>query len=296
MWIHLAILSAAVLGLYEVAKKHAIEKNAVLPVLTLSTALGSMLFLPAILFSGHLTGTRFYVPQLSLNFHLLILLKTFIVGSSWILGYFGLKKLPISVAMPVGTLGPVFTIIGSILLFGEQLNSVQWLGLGITLVSYFLLTRVSSEEGIVFRNNKWIALLVGAALLHSFSTLYDKWLIPQIGAFTVQVWASFYMAIFMAAVTAVVWYPRRHKFTGFSWRWSIPLITILLAIADYAYYHAVFDPAGLLAIIGPIRRCNIAVAFVVGGLLFHEVNLRRKGGVLALMLAGIVLVFAASGR
>ena len=49
MWLSLAFLSAALLGLYDVAKKKSLSGNAVLPVLLLNTLFSSLLFLPAIL-------------------------------------------------------------------------------------------------------------------------------------------------------------------------------------------------------------------------------------------------------
>ena len=49
MWLTLAFASAALLGLYDVAKKRALTANAVLPVLLLNTLFSSLLFLPVIL-------------------------------------------------------------------------------------------------------------------------------------------------------------------------------------------------------------------------------------------------------
>ena len=49
MWLSLAFTSAALLGLYDAAKKKALTGNAVLPVLLLNTFFCSLFFLPAIL-------------------------------------------------------------------------------------------------------------------------------------------------------------------------------------------------------------------------------------------------------
>ena len=59
-------ISAALLGFYDVCKKHALLENAVLPVLLLNTIFCSLIFLPLVLFSqsGILhEGTLLYVPQ-----------------------------------------------------------------------------------------------------------------------------------------------------------------------------------------------------------------------------------------
>ena len=52
MWIPLVVASAACLGLYDVAKKHAVRENAVMPVLFWATAAGSAAFVLAIWLSG----------------------------------------------------------------------------------------------------------------------------------------------------------------------------------------------------------------------------------------------------
>jgi transporter family protein len=49
MWVSLAFLSALMLGFYDVAKKHSLKNNAVLPVLWLNTLFSSIIFLPALL-------------------------------------------------------------------------------------------------------------------------------------------------------------------------------------------------------------------------------------------------------
>ena len=49
MWLTLAFTSAALLGLYDAAKKQSLTGNAVLPVLLLNTLFSTLLFLPMIL-------------------------------------------------------------------------------------------------------------------------------------------------------------------------------------------------------------------------------------------------------
>lgn len=97
MWLLLAFLSAALLGFYDVFKKQSLKDNAVLPVLFLNTLFSSMIFLPFILVSAFapdtLGGTIFHVPLADWEQHKYIIVKSFIVLSSWIFGYFGMKHL-----------------------------------------------------------------------------------------------------------------------------------------------------------------------------------------------------------
>ena len=103
MWLLLAFLSAALLGFYDVFKKQSLKNNAVIPVLTLNTLFSSLIFLPFIVLSAWrpdtLEGGLFFVPVAGWEVHRYIILKSVIVLSSWILGYFGMKNLPITLSL-----------------------------------------------------------------------------------------------------------------------------------------------------------------------------------------------------
>lgn len=103
MWLVLAFLSAALLGFYDAFKKKALSGNAVIPVLFLNTLFSSLIFLPFIVMSytgNSLDGTMFHVAEGGWEVHKYIVLKSFIVLSSWIFGYFGMKHLPLTIVGP----------------------------------------------------------------------------------------------------------------------------------------------------------------------------------------------------
>lgn len=129
MWLLLAFLSAALLGFYDAFKKQALKDNAVLPVLFLNTVFSSLIFLPFILVScfapAVLGGTMFDVPVVGWDVHQFIIIKSFIVLSSWIFGYFGMKHLPLTIVGPINATRPVMVLVGAMLVFGERLQSVS---------------------------------------------------------------------------------------------------------------------------------------------------------------------------
>ena len=104
MWLSLAFLSAALLGFYDVFKKRSLRDNAVVPVLFVNTLLCSLIFLPLIV--GSAAGwiapdAAVYVPTGDWAAHRLILVKSLIVLSSWLLGYVGMKHLPLTIVGPI---------------------------------------------------------------------------------------------------------------------------------------------------------------------------------------------------
>ena len=145
MWLSLAFVSALFLGLYDVAKKKAVAGNAVAMVLLLNTALSTLLFSPVIISSlggfGWFEGTMFDYGVQPLSAHLSVVLKACITLSSWGFGYVGIKHLPITIVGPINATRPVIVLLGALLIFGERLNAMQWVGVSLALISIFLLSR-----------------------------------------------------------------------------------------------------------------------------------------------------------
>lgn len=288
MWWALAFLSAALLGGYDSAKKVSLKDNAVFPVLFLNTLLSAIIFSPFLIRSGF--GDW--------HAQLYIFAKSALVLSSWIAGYFAMKHLPLTLVGPVNATRPVLVLLGAMLLFGERLNLLQSVGVGLAILAYFLMRRTGKAEGIDFRHNKWIACLILAVLLGSASGLYDKYLMsPEyLGLNREQVlgWYSLYQALIMGVLLLTVWFPRRQATTPFTWRWSIPLISLFLCGADYAYMQALSQPDALISVVSMIRRGSVLVSFAIGAWVLREKNLRAKSLDLALMLLSMVFLYLGS--
>ena len=301
MWLSLAFASAALLGLYDAAKKKALTGNAVLPVLLLNTFFCSLFFFPAILSAecgfGWFDGTVLESSCGTLRAHGLVVLKSAIVLTSWIFGYFGMKHLPLTIVGPINATRPVLVLLGALLIFGERLNASQWAGVLLALVSLFLLGRSSRREGVDFAHNVWIlciALAAAAALTGAASGLYDKYIMTRLDPVFVQSWYNLYQFLMMAIVVGILWWPRRGHTTPFRWSWAIPFISIFLSAADFAYLYALRDPDAMISVVSMIRRGSVVVSFLCGAALFHERNLRSKAVDLAFILVGMFFLWLGS--
>ena len=295
MWLILAFLSATLLGFYDVFKKKSLEGNAVLPVLFLNTLFSSLIFLPFIILSasasGILAGTMFYVPVVGWDVHKFIVIKSFIVLSSWIFGYFGMKHLPITIVGPINATRPVMVLVGAMLVFGERLNLYQWIGVLLAVLSFFMLSRSGKKEGIDFRHNKWIFFIVLAAVTGAVSGLYDKYLMKQLPPMVVQSWYNVYQVFIMCPILALLWWPKRKTSTPFRWDWAIPLISIFLSAADFVYFYALSYEDSMISIVSMVRRGSVVVSFLFGALLFREKNLKSKAVDLILVLIGMLFLY-----
>lgn len=299
MWILFAFLSACLLGFYDVFKKKSLTDNAVLPVLMINTVICALFFVPAIVSS--FCGWSNIIPSGSLHDHLLVLIKSCVVLSSWVCGYYAIKHLPLTIVGPINATRPVMTLVGALLVYGECLNAWQWAGVLLSLISFFLLSRSGKKEGISFVHNRWILLLILAALLGAVSGLYDKYLMAPVvegGAgmnrYFVQGWYNVYQAVMMTIVILSIWYPHRRQGVPFRWRWSIVFISVFLTAADLVYFYALSCPGAMIAVVSMVRRGSVIVSFLFGAMLFREKNLRAKAIDLLFVLLGMVCLFIGS--
>ena len=295
MWLLLAFLSAALLGFYDVFKKHSLKDNAVLPVLFLNTIFSSLIFLPFILLSAYtpelLSGTMFYVPVVGWEVHKYVIVKSFIVLSSWILGYFGMIDFPLTIVGPINATRPVMVLVGAMLIFGERLNLYQWVGVSLAILSFFMLSRSGKKEGIDFTHNKWIFFIVAAAVMGAISGLYDKYLMRHLNPMLVQAWYNVYQVFIMCPILALLWYPKRKSTTPFHWKWTIILISVFLCTADFVYFYALSYQDSMISIVSMVRRGSVVVSFLFGALLFREKNLKSKAIDLILVLIGMFFLY-----
>lgn len=295
MWLLLAFCSAVLLGFYDVFKKKSLASNAVLPVLFLNTFFSSLIFLPFIILSytapDILGGTIFGMPVVGWQVHKYILLKSFIVLSSWIFGYFGMKHLPLTIVGPINATRPVMVLIGAVLLFGERLNLYQWIGVLLSVLSFFMLSRSGKKEGIDFKHNKWILFIVLAAITGAISGLYDKFLMQQLSPMLVQAWYNVYQVFIMCPILLLLWWPKRKAITPFRWEWAIVLISVFLSAADFVYFYALSYDDSLISIVSMVRRSSVVVSFVFGAVMFREKNLKSKAIDLILVLIGMIFLY-----
>ena len=217
-WVLLSLISAFLLGFYDIFKKRTVVDNAIIPVLFYSTLISGMLFLPFIITSylhpEWYTGNfwkQFYVETLTSRQHLLIFGKTALILVSWMFSYSGMKHLPITVVGPVNQLRPAISLLLLFAIFQEHLTWTQWVGVALALVSFYLMNLSGKLEGIHFKTNKWVYMLLGSAVLVALSGVYDKFLLSgeSISPSTIQAWYTIYDFLMMAVLFFVVWRPKR---------------------------------------------------------------------------------------
>lgn len=298
MWVLLACVSALCLGFYDIFKKLSVKGNDVLMVLMLNTVFGSLYMMPFL--AGWISDGNYGFGN-TLSGHLQILLKSVIVLSSWLLGYYAIKHLPLTVQGPINASRPVIVLVGALLIFGERLNWIQWIGIALGFASLFFISRIGAKEGFSLKHSKWIWMSIGATVLGALSALYDKYLLKSFQPLEVQAWYSFYQCLIMVAAISVMRAAHKKKRDGingqgdrFKWRWTIPCIALFLTVADVAYFYSLSIDGSMVAVVSMIRRGSVIVSFIYGVVSLHEKNIKQKLIDLGVLLLSLVLLVIGS--
>ena len=288
MWTTWILTSAVFLALYDVAKKASVKGNAVLPVLLVSSACGLVAYLAGLGASGHLAETVAATTPRTLA---LAGVKTLIVSTSWVLTYCALRTLPITIATPIRASAPAVVLLVAVFLYGERPSPCQGVGMALVFAGYWAFSWAGRHEGIDFLRNKAVWCAVGGMCFSAASSLWDKYIFQLQGIPVEQM--QFWFQIGLVAVYAVLFAANgvaRIDRTPFAWRWSIPAVGVLLAFADWLYFHGLAIPGVPISVGSLMRRFSVVITFLLGAKFFHETNLRRKGLALAAIVAGIALM------
>ena len=287
MWIPLILASALLLAFYDVARKHSVNRNAVMPVLFLSTLSGALFFTLLLATAGQLSDAL----TLSPHDHMLVFLKSLLTAAMWTCVFYAMRALPLSIVAPIRNSAPLWTLLGGIVLYHEVPNAAQAVGMAAVVFGYLLFSLAGKAEGIHFGRHYGILLVAIGTLLGAGAAIYDKYLlqIHKIPANAVQFWFALWLVVLLGTVFAIQRGAGLDR-TSFQWRWTVPAVGILLILSDWCYFHALAHPGVAISVLSLIRRSSVVVAFTMGAVIFGEGNLRRKSVALAAILAGVVIL------
>ena len=283
-WLAFIISSAVTLSLYDICKKHSVSGNRAFEVLLMTSASGFLSVLAVLAFRGDLGATM----AIGTKTFLLLAAKSAIVGASWSFAYWALKTLPVTIMGPIRATGPIWTTLVAILFLSEWPTALQTAGFAITFAGCIAFSFATKREGFSLKTPS-IILAILATLFGSASALYDKLLLQKLSIppLTVLVWFMGGMCVIYLIACLIA---RKFDSTPLKWRVTIPAVGILLALSDFLYFTAISYSDARISIISTIRRTSTIGTFIIGGAIFAERNLWRKGLALTAILAGVILL------
>jgi len=287
-WLLLALGSALFLGIYDICKKRAVNRNAVWPMLLICSLTNVvLLFIWRVAADG--------LPEVPvLKDYLILLVKAGLVTASWVFTYSAIARLPLSTTSPIRATAPIFTMFMATMFLGERLLPLQWAGFACCFAGHMLFRfGTKKEQKTYWRHPFVIAMFIGT-FFGSCSGVYDKVLLQRLGyePFTLQLWFNVYMCVIQGLVTAFYWYPRSKKGIGFKFefRWIMLLVGALLLVADRFYFLSLHEEGALVSLVTIIRRSSVIISFVAGLAILHEKSNSKKWLALIAIVTGLTLI------
>ena len=287
-WTAWILLSSVFLALYDLAKKASVRDNAVLPVLLCSTCCGCAAFVSGLAVCGDLPSAWAAVDGRILG---LSAIKSTIVATSWVFTFCALRTLPITIATPIRASAPALVFVAAFFLYGEVPSWVQAVGMLAVFGGYFAFSWAGKHEGIDFFRNKAVWCAIVGACFSALSSIWDKYVF-QVAAAPVET-VQFFFQIGLVIVYALILSGQRLlriPHDRFEFRFTIPFVGILLAMADWLYFKGLAVPDAPISVGSLLRRFSVVITFVLGARFFHETNLKRKALALAAILVGVILL------
>lgn len=289
MWLLFAFLAMMLVGIRDPFKKVSLRGNDTLTILFLNTLFCCLLFLPLM-----------FVRQPTLSQAVACMVKALLLMGCWLCSYAGIKHLPITISGLISAFGPVLVVIAAGILFGENLSWLQLCGVVVSFISLATLNRSGKKEGIHFKSDKYIWLMLLSTVFSAGSALFDKLMYAPLEAggmgldvWTMQAWYNVPLLL-MLGLVLLIRKPLNHGANvtnrNFRWNWTIIAVSACECAADLFSCLALQEPDAMISVISMIRRGSVVVAFLIGAYVFHETNLRSKVFDLLLVLTGLFLL------
>jgi len=187
--------------------------------------------------------------------------------------------------------GPLFTVFGAYLIFGETFTGIQWLGVAVLLTGIFGLAAYNFAFLVTDRATLRPALLLAVAtgLFVALYTTYDAYGIRAAAdPFTFLAWFFFVTALDIPILVAA---RMRHRFHGV----DVPSLArrgFIGAIVAFFSFGSIMmatrlDKVGEAAI---LRETSTVFAAVIGWVFLRETVGPRRVALMALIALGAVIV------
>lgn len=269
-WIFLVLMYGILKGIRDVIKKKALEKSTVMEVLFFYTIIGFIMVSP----------TAKEAITLDITYVAIILIKSALVFTAWILGFKSLQKLPVSFYGVMDLSGVLFSSIMGICFLNEVFKINQYFGLGIVMLGLFLVNYNKGNKSEIKAKYALMALI--SCILNAISGVMDKILMQNITSSQLQFW---FMAIMVVLYFVYILITREKV----NWKciknnvWII-VMSVLFVIGDKALFIANSIPDSKVSVMTILKQSACFVAIVGGRLIFKEKNIAFR------LLCAVVII------
>lgn len=292
MWIVFGISAGLILGLYDFWTKKSMDGNDVISIVFFSSFFGMAAWGLVLTLGAGNTLSPVNLFNLGYEHQLLIAVKSMAMTLSWILAYYAVKALPMSFSGAVRASGPLWTMTGGVLIFGEYLTATQFFLLFASIAAYYALSQIGKKEGIDAIKSKPVMMMLAATIFSAATTVYDKYLVQSIGLTAASIQINSSVQRFLIALVIFYVYKKHSKIkTSTTWSVYIPLVGISWVVAEYVYFLAIVQADSNVTYLSVFRRMSLVVGFILSAIFIGEKYLKQKTIIiLVLVLSTVALI------
>lgn len=294
MWMWLVLLYGVLKGCREICKKKALLTSSSIEVLLVYTFISFLLVVPD-------AKNAWGIP---LNFLPIVILKSFVIFLAWILSFYAIKKLPLSMYGVLDLSRVLFATFLGVTVLKEHLSPIHIIGLTLVCSGLLMLKfkptyqkdkagSFNSTETLANKiERKYTALTIIVALiscmLNSFSGLLDKILLKdKLTSSQLQFWYMLFLCLLYIIYAFIVRtkISLKRAITN-KWIW---LLAIMFVIADRALFIANANPDSRVTVMTLLKQSGAIVSILAGKFIFKEKNIVHKLICALIIIAGIVI-------
>lgn len=199
-----------------------------------------------------------------------------------------LRHLPASITFPLTRLSLVMVILVSVFYFGEQLTSLQWLGIILGFSVVILMAKEVKQDTTTHGNSRYGLFFIGVCILcGAVASISSK--LAAVSTNTAGFMALTYLfATFFSLLINKKW-PTKNSASKNK---ELILIGILMGILNFFGFYAFLKAlsTGPLASIALITSMHFVIAIILSVLIYHEKITCRRSTALALTLLAIIFL------
>lgn len=303
IWILISLLSALTYSFREILSKSILKKY--------DTSGTQIMFEENLVIISVILLIFFPFVQFQLFYNLFIFFffKATLFAIASLLFFSLLKKYEISIVSPMMNLSPFFLLILSSLFLSESVTLLQVLGIIIIIISTLTLEHINKTHHknkhkthsikellhSVFSHIKegnwhFIFSVVGVLLFLSTATILDKVLFNN----SVNIISNMYFTGLLLFIYMVIYLSYTKKLVPSCKNIVKQPQTLLIGVVSLLdrglVFTAIANPNALVSLIIPLRRTSTIYSSLIGGILFHEKNLKKKLCIVCIMILGVLLI------
>lgn len=281
MYILFVLISALLIGLFNVFRKLSTNKSNQLSILVLFTTFTFIL-------------TCLTIPlgiSIPLELIILFMIKGLLLTISWYIVFKVLSKADLSLVTVTNITSSLLSFILGIILFNETVTILQVIGAMIVIFSIAAFNHIDKSNTNKVKMTHFLLLSI-SALVTTTCNVMDKYTTSILEPHQIQFWVLLFVSLFSWIFFFIECLKEKRILLKKSDLKNHPiyLASILLFLGDNILFRAYKMPGSKMTTITVLSQLQLIVSIFIGILIFKEKNVKKKIFLTLLVTLGVIFI------